>query len=244
MLNRSPKKYISHLNYKDLVIIFSIWFFTAYFNYLSSSITFSYAPTLTGLFRLLFISAGRGIFWALILFYLISFYDSSFTEIGLNLKNLKKKIKPALFLILVFLILNLIFINLPLSFNPISDKYNPLYQITCSSHLIKSLTPLLITFFPCLLIAFSEQFLLNSILFETINNKLPTFLAFITAAVIFPVLFLNFNQGRIIQLIILALISIYLYLKTERSIITPALFSAGYYAINIFYIYGWDFLNF
>lgn len=232
------------INYKDLLIILGIWYFVAAINFLIGKFSFNYTPGLTGLFHYLFIMSGRFIYLALITFYLISLYSISFYDLGLTLKNLKSGLLPILFLIFILFLIILTFINVPLSYNLLTPKFKALYHLKTPTIFIKSLIPLAFIFIPNIIIALSEQLILNSILFELFNFKLNTLLAVILTGLFYPLLFLNFSPGHILINFIIAVISIYLYLKSERSIIIPSIFVGGYYSFYILYIYGWNFLKF
>ncbi len=244
LANNHKNQLLSKINYKDLLIILGIWYFIAAINFLLGEFNFNHTPALTGLFHYLFIVAGRFIYLALIIFYFISLYSISFSDLGLTLKNLKSGLLSAIFLISALFLTILVFINVPLSYNLITSKFNPLYQVKTPDMFVDSLLPLIFIFIPNIIIALSEQVILNNIIFELFNLKLNTLLAIILSSLFYPVLFLNFNASHILINFIVALISIYLYLKAEGSIIISSLFISGFYSFYIFYIYGWNFLAF
>lgn len=244
MLTGKTNSFIKKLNYKDFLIILGTWYFMAALNYLMCEFTLENTPHLTGLFHFLYIAAGRFIYLALIIFYLIYLYPISFEDLGLSLTGLKKQLLTVLSLIIPFFIIILVFVNIPLSYNQLTEKFSPLYQIQSPQVLIQSLFPLLIFFIPAIIIALSEQFLLNKIIFELFSFKLHRLIALIMASLFYSILFLNFQPTIILINFLTAFISIYLYIKAEGSLITASIFSACYYTFYIVYIYGWDFLNF
>ena len=244
MSEQSTNTFIQKLNYKDILIIFGIWYFIATFNFLMGKIVFKYTPQLTGLIHFSFVFCGRFLYLALILFYLISFHSVSFTELGLSFSNIKQQLFPGFYLITFFGAVALILINLPLSFQTLSSKFDPLYQITNPGHFINSLLPLILIFIPSLIIALSEQLILDNIIYEMFNLKINSTIAAILASLFYSFFLLTFDPGQILINCFIAAISIYLYIRVNGSLYLPTFFMASYYTIYICYIYGWDFIKF
>lgn len=244
MLYKKSKNYIKRLNYKDLLIIFGIWYFIMLFNYLINDFNLPYTPNLTGALHFSFLFTGRCLFLGLITFYLVSLYSVTFSDLGLKLSNFKSQISTWIYLVIFLLSAILIFINIPLSYNSLSTEFLPVYKIKSVENFIKSLLPLIIIFIPGSVIALSEQFILNSIVFEIFNFKIPSIIAIIFSSLFYSVVILTFSPGKILINFIIAFISIYLYIRSNRSLLLSTLFMATYYTLYISYIYGWKYLFF
>jgi len=244
LLKIKEKKFIKKFNYKDILIIFFSWFIIVSLIYIIKDQPLEHAPFFSGLINYLFVFSGRFLYLALIILYLISLYTISFTELGLKPNNFKKELYTGIYLSLFLLLFILIFINLPLSFQNINSSFNPLFEITNVQRLILSLLFLLLLLIPNTIIALSEQFILNNIVFELFNFKLNTISAVILSCFFYSFFMLTFTPQKILINFIIALISIYLYLKTEGSLYLPTFFLAFNYSINICFIYGWDYLQF
>lgn len=244
MFNKTSKIYISKLNYKDMVIIFGIWYFIMAINYLIGDFNLPYTPNLTGALHLLFLFSGRFLFLGLITFYIISLYSATFTELGFKFFLLKSQIFTAIYIWIFLLTVIMIFINIPLSYNNLSTSFKPLYKITSINEFVKSLLPMILIFIPVTVIALSEQFLLNNIIFEIFNYKIPSIISIILSSLFYSIIILSFTPEKILINFIIAFISIYFYLKTDRSLILPTLVMSSYYTFYISYIYGWEFVLF
>ncbi|MFW5984920.1 MAG: type II CAAX prenyl endopeptidase Rce1 family protein [Halanaerobiaceae bacterium] len=244
LLHKKTKKYIHNFNYKDIIIIFAGWYISNLLLSITRTINFPYTPFLNGYFHLLFLSGERFIFLALIIFYLISFYETGFKLLGLQISRIRQELKPALLLIIIFLVLLLVFVNIPLSYQQNVDNFTPLYEANKLENFRTSLGGLLIIFFPTLLISFSEQFMLNNIIFELFNYRLPSILALLFSSLFFSLLFLNLQPARILLNFLLGVTSIYLYIKAEGSLILPTLFATAFYSFYVCYVFGWPFLQF
>jgi|GEM_PF-878419 len=240
--NKRNKKYIKKFKFRDFLIIFLFW---AVLNLLPSellNINFRYTPFLEGYFHLLFKAAGRFIFLGLLIFYLISLYDTGFKELGLSIKDLLKDLAPAFNVSLMFFILVMLFIYLPLSFTTQqASSFNPLFSLESRDTLLTHLGGLLLIFPPALLIGFSEQFILNNVVFELFNLKLPFLLSIIMAALFYPLILFDLGKENLIINFLFGIIVIYLYQKAERSLFLPGLFAAVYYTLFSGLIFGWDF---
>ncbi len=242
MNTKMQKKFITNFNYKDIIIIFSCWYFIKTFYHLAATISFRYTPNLTGYFRLLIMSTGHLIFLGLIIFYLVSFYNPVFSEIGLKTKKIKKQLIPSLTILSFFWVVLLFFINIPLSFQQLTADFNPLYKITNPEILIYSLFFLLLLFIPVFIISLSEQFMLNSMIFELFDYVFPTIFAVLLSSFFYSILLLEFKPQFILINLLIGCISIFLYLKSRRSLFMPTIFKTVFYSFYICYVYGWDLL--
>jgi hypothetical protein len=242
MKKNKKNKLISYLNYKDFLIIFGLWYFMAGFNTMTTEISFN-NTRLTEIFHFLFILTGRFIYLALIIFYLISLYPVSFKEIGFNLRNMKDQFLKVISPLICLLLFVIILINIPLSFSK-HPGFVPLYYIDNPQVFINSLLPFSLFFIANLFIALSELFLLTNFVFNLfkyiISNQT---LSLLMSSLIYSVILLHFTPGRILINLLIALITLYLYLKTD-SLFISSLFLAGYYSIYIVYIYGWSYIRF
>ena len=239
---QTNKSYITQFNAKDLIIILAFWYISSALNGAAGEITFQYAPWLTGYFRLLFISAGRFLFIALSIYYLITLYQQSFTQLGINIKSLWLHLKTAVVLIFILFLFILVFINLPLSYHDLSDVFNPLYEINDFQLLISSFGTLAFLIVPAFIISFSEQFMLNNIIYKLFRLKLPHLLSLFLSSLFYSVLMLEFQPQHILINLILAIISIYLFIKSSESLLLPVLFATAFYSFYICYIFGWEFI--
>ncbi|MFW6381466.1 MAG: hypothetical protein ACOCZ3_02875 [Bacillota bacterium] len=235
---------INKLNYKDIIIILGLWYIMALINVLTGSFSLNYTPVLTGFFHHLFIFAGRFLFLGLVIFYLISLYPVTFPELGLKVKYITSQIMTGIILGLGLLLAVLLFINIPLSFNPLTEKFQPLYQLTGPDNFINSMLPFIILFTLNLVLSLSEQLLLNNILFNGLQCKLPNLMAGLLAALAYSGLLCTFTTQRVIINFIIAIISIYLYTRAGYSLILPSIFMSFYYTTYILYVYGWNYLKF
>ncbi len=235
---------IDKINYKDVIIIFSMWYIIITINFLICRSNFDNTPMLTGLLHILFITAGRFLFVSLVIFYFISLYSLSFSELGLKIKKIKIKILSTTILILLFFFLLIIFVNIPLSYESLSNKFSPLIMIKSPSDLVRSFFPLSFVFLIMYIIALAEMFILNKIVFELFNYLLTSYLAVVLSSLFYSILLLQFEPTGILINFITGLITLYLYIKTEKSIMVSSLFLAGFYSCAIIYIYGWNYMFF
>ena len=235
---------IEKLNYKDILIVFFLWYFMASVIMMAKDFIFINSPILSDLFHYFFVLAGRFIFIAIITFYFISLYSYNFKELGLSFKLSFNEFMKIITLISVLFFLLLFLVNIPLSYNSISENFRPLYKIYKVEDLIKSLIPLLILIGSALIIAIAEQFLLNCITFELFSYKFNNYIALILASLFYSIILLDFKPGAILMNFLLGIISIFLYIKSDKNIYIPSLFLASYYAIYIFYVYGFSYIRF
>lgn len=236
------KKLVEHLDYKDILIILGAWYLTIIIILITKEIQFKY-PLFTDIFHFLFITSGRFIFFALVTFYLISLYPVGFDILGLNFRSFINQFKYSMPRIGLLLILVLVFINIPASF--LRDiEFSPLYRITGPEPLISSLIPLLLIFAGCLFISLSEQFILNIVFYELFRyTHFNRFFSLLFSSLLYSIILVEVNPGRIFLNTLAAMISILLYKKRD-SIITSSLFIAAYYSIYITYIYGFEYISF
>ena len=244
MFSKNSKNLIKKINYKDIIIVFGTWYFIAIFNFLIGEVNIKYTPNLSGFLHFSFIFTGRFLFLGLIIFYFISIHSVTFSELGLSFFKLKKQIHLTIYFLSFFLIIILLFINIPLSFNSLSDKFHPLFKINSPGNFVKSIIPLLLLFIPNMVIALSEQFILNNIVFELFNLKINTIISVILSSLFYSIIVFTFSPSQILINCIIALISIYLYLKANRSLYLPTFIMSIYYSLYIGYIYGWGYLKF
>ncbi len=234
--------WIHKINYKDIIIIYAIWFFALFFNRFFHFAAFMEVPDLSGFFDLLFNFAARFIFISLFFLYFIFIYGLSFKELGISFKSSFKKIIPLIIYIAVLLSLVLAFINIPLAENNISQSFHPVYNIYDTQSFVQSLLPFLMLFPLFFIIALSEQLMLNLFVYEIFKIKLPKLISRFLSAIFFSFLIYRLQPDKIIIFFSFALISILLYERTEKSILAPAFFGAGFYLIYTLYIYGWNFI--
>jgi len=244
LLKIKEKKFIKQFNYKDIFIIFISWFIIISLVYMLKDQPLKHTPFFSGLINYLFIFSGRFLYLALIILYLISLYVISFKELGLKPYNLKKELYTGIYLGFFLFLFILIFINLPLSFQNINSNFNPLFEVKDVQSLIIGLLFLCLLFIFSSIIALSEQFILNNIVFELFNFKLSIIPAIILSCFFYSFFMLTFTPQRILINFIIGLISIYLYLKAGRSLYLPSFFLAFHYSVNICFIYGWNYLTF
>ena len=234
--------WIKRINYKDIIIIYTLWFFTLLFNRFFDFASFMQVPDLSGFFDLLFSFAARLIFISLFFLYFVFIYDLSFKELGISFKALTKKLISLLLYIIILLSLVLFFINVPMSMENISRIFKPLYEIADMETFVRSILPLAIVFPIFFIIAFSEQLMLNLFVYEIFRYKLPKFVSKLLSALFFSFLIYKLMPEQIIIYFIFALISTSLYERADKSVLVPAFFGAGFYLIYTFYIYGWNFI--
>lgn len=236
------KKLIDYLNYKDILIILGAWYLTAVIILITKEIQFQY-PLLTNIFHFLFIISGRFIFFTLVSLYLTSLYSVDFETLGLNCKKFMSQFKDSMSKIGLLFILVLVFINIPASFLA-GIEFFPLYKITGPESLISSLFPFLLVFTACLFISLSEQFILNIVIFELFRyTHINRLFSLVFSSLIYSIILVELQPGRILLNTLVALISILLY-KKKDSIIPASIFTAAYYSIYITYIYGFQFIRF
>lgn len=238
----SKIKWINKINYKDIIIIYTLWFFTLLFNRFFDLTTFIQVPNLSDFLNFLFVFAARLIFLSLILVYFIFLYDISFKELGISFNSFIKKLFPIIIYLMILLTLVLIFVNIPLSLNEFSSNFKPLYEVKQIQVLVQSIFPILILFPLFLVIALSEQFMLNLFVYEIFKSRLPKFISKIFSALFFSFLIYQLQPDKIIIYFFFALISVILYERADKSILIPSFFGAGFYLIFAFYIYGWTFI--
>lgn len=234
--------WINKINYKDIIIIYTLWFFAIAFNHFFNFASFMGVANLDGFFDLLFSFAARLIFISLILIYFTFIYDISIKDLGLHFKTFTKKIIPLFIYTSLLLALVLILINIPLSINKITKYFKPIYQILKIENLVLSLLPAILMLPIFFIISLSEQLMLNLFVYEIFRYKLPKIISKIFASLFFPFLIYNLKPEKIIIYFLLALISITIYERSEKSILIPSIFGAGFYLIYTFYIYGWSFI--
>ncbi len=244
IFNKKEKKFIKNFTHKDILIFFIIWYFIITLIQILGEQSFKYTPLLTDIIRFLVIFSGRFIFLSLIILYLVSLYDISFTELGLKPHSIKDEIYTGIYLGLFLIITTLIFINLPLSQHNLNSTFNPLYFIQNTNTLISSLLIIGLLIIPNLIIALSELFILNNIIFELFNFKIGTIPAFIFSGLFYSFFTLTFIPEQILINFFVAVICIFLYIKTGGSLYLPTIFMAFYNSVFICYIYGFDFLQF
>lgn len=236
------KKLIEYLNYKDILIILGTWYLTAIIILILKEIQFQYA-LITDIFHFLFIISGRFIYLALISLYLSSLYPLDYEVLGLNFKQFKNQFKDSMSKIILLFLLVIVFINIPASFLT-EFEFSPLFKITGPESLVSSLFPFLLIFSACLFISLSEQFILNIVLFELLKfTHLNNFFSLLLSSLLYSIILIELQPGRILLNTLTALISILLY-KKRNSIIPASLFTAAYYSLYIVYIYGFDFIRF
>jgi len=238
----SKNNWITKINYKDIIIIYILWFstilFTKYFNFT----TFMQISDLGGFFDILFFFAARLIFISLIFLYFVFLYDLSFNQLGIKFKPLLRSLLKILIYIVIILLLVIFLINIPLNSIEYNINYNPLYEINSVQNFVYSIIPLMLIFPIFYIITLSEQFMLNIFVYEVFNFKLPKLLSKILAAIFFSFLIYQLDPGIIIIYFFYAMISIILYEKAEKSILVPTFLGAAFYSIYTFYIYGWTFI--
>lgn len=235
-------KWINRINYKDVIIIYTLWFITLLFNRFYNLASFIQIPNLSDFFNFLFVFAARLIFMSLIFLYFIFLYDLTFKDLGISISSFFKKIFPLLFYTIMLLALVLIFVNIPLSLNNFSRSFEPLYQVTQVPVFVQSIFPILIMFPLFFIIALSEQFMLNLFVYEIFKSRIPKFISKILSALFFSFLVYQLQPDKIIIYFVFALISTILYERADKSILAPSFFGAGFYLIFSFYIYGWTFI--
>ncbi|HHU92646.1 MAG TPA: hypothetical protein GXZ20_05865 [Halanaerobiaceae bacterium] len=236
------KKLIQYLNYKDILIILGSWYLMALGILISKELDLKH-ELLTALFHYLFTISGRFILFSLLVFYLTSLYPVEFKDLGLDFREFKKGIFPALSGGILLFILVIVFINMPLSLHP-AGKFAGLLKINDLDSFLTSLLPFSLFLLASIFISLSEQFILNVILFDLFNYTLfNKFFSLLLAALLYSVLLLEFRPERILMNTLVALICILLYWRRE-SIIPPVIFMATYYALYISYVYGLDFIRF
>lgn len=235
-------KWINKINYKDVIIIYTLWFFTLLFNRFFDLASFIQVPNLSDFFNFLFVFAARLIFLSLIFLYFIFLYDISFKELGISFSSFMKKLFPIIIYLMILLTLVLIFVNIPLSLNDFSRNFKPLYEVKQIQVLVQSIFPVLILFPLFFIIALSEQFMLNLFVYEIFKSRIPKFISKIFSALFFSFLIYQLQPDKIIIYFFFALISVILYERADKSILIPSFFGAGFYLIFAFYIYGWNFI--
>ncbi len=233
---------IKHLNYKDLLIILGLWFFMAFFGFLTGEVSFKYS-IFNDFFHFLCIVAGRFIYLALITFYLTSLYQINFNQLGFKFNGLFKQVIFIFSLIVSLLIPVLFFINIPLSFNNITGTFSPLYKINSPEEFVKSLFPFIILLPTNLIISMSEMLLLSKIILQLFSVVFNQFFTLLLTSLFYSILLLSFNPSRILINFIIGFIALFIY-RRVNSLIIPSLFIAGYYTIYILYVYGWHFIRF
>lgn len=238
----SKIKWINRINYKDVIIIYTLWFFTLLFNRFFDLASFIQIPNLSDFFNFLFVFAARLIFLSLIFLYFIFLYDLTFEDLGISFKSIIKKIFPVILYTIILLALALIFVNVPLSLNDFSSNFNPLYKVKQIQIFVHSIFPIFILFPLFFIIALSEQFMLNLFVYEIFKSRIPKFISKIFSALFFSFLIYQLQPDKIIIYFFFALISVILYERADQSILVPSFFGAGFYLIFSFYIYGWAFI--
>jgi len=238
----SKIKWINRINYKDVIIIYTLWFFTLLFNRFFDLTSFIQVPNLSEFFNFLFVFAARLIFLSLIFLYFIFLYDLTFKDLGIYFSSLIKKIFPIIIYLLILLTLVLIFVNIPLTLNDFSNNFKPLYEVKQIQVFVQSIFPIAILFPLFFIIALSEQFMLNLFVYEIFKSRLPKFISKLFSALFFSFLIYQLQPDKIIIYFFFALISVILYERAEKSILIPSFFGAGFYLIFAFYIYGWTFI--
>ena len=235
-------KWIKKINYKDIIIIYTLWFSTIVFNRFFDFASFMEVPNLSGFFDLLFYFAARLIFISLFLLYFVFIYDLTFEELGITLKSFTKKIIPLFIYFVILIGLVILLINYPLSIDKVWRIFQPIYKVLTMEIFVQSLLSLLLVFPVYFIIALSEQMMLNLFVYEIFKFKIPKFAARFFSALFFSFLVYHLQPDRIIVYFVLALISRTLYERSEKSVIVPAFFGAGFYLIYSLYIYGWSFI--
>ncbi len=238
----SKIKWINRINYKDVIIIYTLWFFTLLFNRFFDLTSFMQVPNLSDFFNFLFVFAARLIFLSLIFLYFIFLYDLSFKDLGISFRSLMKKIFPIIIYLMILLALVLVFVNIPLTLNDFSSNFKPLYKVKQIQVFVQSVFPILILFPLFFIIALSEQFMLNLFVYEIFKSRLPKFISKIFSALFFSFLIYQLQPDKIIIYFFFALISVILFERANKSILIPSFFGAGFYLIFTFYIYGWNFI--
>ncbi|MFW6237647.1 MAG: type II CAAX prenyl endopeptidase Rce1 family protein [Halanaerobiales bacterium] len=227
------------IDYKDILILLGLWYFIFLANILLRQFAFAHSPFLTDLFQHLFLVAGRFLYATLFIFYLVYFYAITYCELGFKFFPLKPKLKAAVFTLLPLATGAILLINIPLSFNALSPDFQPLYRLESPEIFINSLFPLTLLFFSNIIVAGSEQLILNTLLFSCLKSRISVFLATAVSSLIYALLVPSREVTAILLRFMVGIISIYLYRKAKASIITPTLFQSGFYSLYIVYIYGW-----
>jgi|AntRauTorcE11897_2_1112592.scaffolds.fasta_scaffold03767_4 hypothetical protein len=235
-------KWITKINYKDIIIIYTLWFSTIVFSQYFNFTSFMQISDLGGFFDILFFFAARLIFISLMFLYFVFLYDLSFDQLGVKFKPLVKSLFKLIIYIVIILLLVIFLINIPLNTTNITKTFNPLYEINSVQSFVHSILPLMLVFPLFYIIALSEQFMLNLFVYEVFKFKLPELLAKFLAALFFSFLIYQLNPGKILIYFFYAIISILIYEKSEKSILVPAFLGAAFYSIYTFYIYGWTFI--
>ncbi len=235
-------KWINRINYKDIIIIYTLWYFSLIFTRFFDFASFMQVPDLSGFFDLLFNFAARLIFISLIFLYFVFIYDLTFKELGISFKSLTKKFVKIFIYLIILLSLVIFLINLPMSTRNLSNVFAPIYKVFSMETFVRSILPLLLVFPIFFIIALSEQLMLNLFVYEIFNYKLPKIISKLFAGLFFSFLIYQLSPDKIIIYFIFALISITLYERADKSILVPSFFGAGFYIIYTFYIYGWNFI--
>ncbi|MFW6034945.1 MAG: hypothetical protein ACOCRZ_01685 [Halothermotrichaceae bacterium] len=244
MAKKKKNKLVHFINYKDIIIILGSWFFIKTLISLSCQLGFNH-PLFTDIVHYLFVISGRFLFFALLIFYLSYLYPLSFKNLGLAFNRFRSQLFAGIYYTLFLLLIVLLLINVPLTFkeNLQVASFTPFYRINSPEVFIGSLIPFIITLPFNFIIALSELFVLIILVYELFNYTLFTrFVSAILASLFYSIILYEFNPGMILLNLLMGIISITLYRK-YKSLIAPAIFTAGYYSIYIFYIYGWSFIK-
>ncbi len=237
-----------NINYKDVIIIFALWYIIAINVELFTSKDLIDLSIVSGFLHYFFVISGRFTFLALTYFYFVSIYDAELSEIGFweGKKHLFNALKKN-FSVMLLLFGGIIFlINLPFSLNSQinSTLFNPLITISNIERLGASIFPALIIFVGAILIGFSEQFLVNKVIYPIFAQKLITPISIMFSALFFSFLLLEFTPEHILINIIYITISILMFRWNNEKLIYPVLFSASYYTAFITFITGFNYLKF
>ncbi|MFW6306309.1 MAG: hypothetical protein ACOC1N_02875 [Bacillota bacterium] len=240
--NENNHNLISYVNYKDILIVLAAWYIMALIILITRELNLKH-NILTGIFHFLFIVSGRFIFLAAVLFYFNSLYSISFHELGFKFKSFFSNISKTSSLFFLLFALTILLINTPLSFME-NSNFSPLFKIVGPNSFVTSLFPFLLLYIGCYVVGLAEQFLLNIVIFELFNNTIFNFvISLILAGLFYSIIIMNLDPAKILINFIAAIISIIIY-NRNKSIIYSTIFTAGYYACFISYIYGWEFLRF
>lgn len=229
------------ITYKDIFIILSLWYLIYFFTNIINQIEITrYSPQLEGLLEYLFFVSGRLLFIALTLFYFITLYGFTLSDLKIRYKINFKLFLQIMLIILIFSIAIVFLINIPLSLNEFSsEKFSPLYKIKSPDDFVNSLFTASFFFIINIIISIGEILVLINIIRPFLNKISGRKTSIILSCLFYPTLIMAGTYPNIIQYIILATIFFFIVKKTD-SIIIPALLGASYYTMIFIYIYGWN----
>ncbi|MFW5786739.1 MAG: hypothetical protein ACOCV3_00570 [Halanaerobiales bacterium] len=227
------------LSYRDIIILLGLWYLLSTIVLIINNYNIiEIIHQLEGVFAFLTLLAGRFIFFAISLFYLVSFYDFSLLKQDFKFNKIWSKILLGLSLSLFLLLLILFFINLPLSFNLNSNKFSPIFKVRGPGHFSNSLIPLFLLHIGNIPLVLAEILILSQLTFSFFKKFMGLVPAILVGALSYNLLLLNTDPISIIFNTLIAFIYLFLYWKS-KSLIPPVLFGSAYYTYYILYIYGW-----